>query len=376
MKIGILGAGQLGRMLAEAGRARNLEFKFLDPAAEISAAGLGDHICAAYDDADALQMFSKDVDVITYEFENVPLGPVRWLAERIPVYPPPEALRTAQDRLYEKTHAKNLGIPVAEFHSFFFQDELVEAITHIGFPAVMKTRRFGYDGKGQRVINDKQEAEAAFVELQGMPLFLEEFVPFDRELSILATRDRQGRIAVYNLVENHHREGILRLSRAPARGTEEALQSLAEDFVCRMLESLHYVGTIAIEFFEKNGTLYFNEMAPRVHNSGHWTIEGAIPSQFDNHLRAITGNPLETPKMTGHAAMINLIGGMGDANKLSGTANAFVHDYGKTPRPGRKVGHVTLVEENSGALVSRLKEIAALLKDEHLGNITNKLSNI
>ncbi|MCC6547715.1 5-(carboxyamino)imidazole ribonucleotide synthase [Candidatus Sumerlaeota bacterium] len=355
--IGILGAGQLGMMLAQAGRKLEMGFRFLDPATEIAARGLGEHVCAAYEDIDALEEFSRGLAAITYEFENVPLESVRWLAQRVPLHPQPDALKEAQDRLFEKTFFRGVGIPVPEFSAFFFRDEYDDAVGKIGLPAVLKTRRFGYDGKGQRVIRTVAEANTAFKELNGMPLFLERFVPFDRELSIIAVRSLEGECRFYPLVENHHREGILRLSIAPAPGLTDQLQSEAEQHARCVMEKLNYVGVLAIEFFVRGGMLYANEMAPRVHNSGHWTIEGAETSQFENHLRAVTGMELGSTVAKGHSAMVNIIGDFQDWSEARNTSNVFVHDYGKKPRAGRKLGHVTLCGETAHAVEAMLDRL-------------------
>lgn len=340
MKVGILGAGQLGRMLAEAGKPLGMEFRFLDPATEISARDLGEHVCAAFEDVEALEEFHQGLDVITYEFENVPFESVRWLSRRVPVYPNAEALATAQDRLYEKRTFEAAGIPVPNFADLFFRDEYHRAIEKIGYPAVLKTRRFGYDGKGQRVIRNPEEAANAWTELNGLPLFLEGFVPFQRELSLLSVRGRDGEYRAWPLVWNTHREGILRLSIAPAPAVSPSLQATAEAHARRIMNDLDYVGVLAIEFFEHDGVLVANEMAPRVHNSGHWSIEGAACSQFENHLRAIAGLPLGSVQVAGFSAMVNLIGDV--PTDLPTGPNYHFHDYGKRPRAGRKLAHLTI----------------------------------
>ncbi len=345
MKVGIFGAGQLGRMLGQAGARLGMEFRFMDPAAEIAARGLGEHICAAYEDVDALERFVQGLDVATYEFENVPYDSVRWVAGRVPVHPSPDVLRTAQDRLFEKNFFQKHSIPVPPYGAVFFHDEYRELVQTIGFPLVVKTRRFGYDGKGQRVARNDKEAERAWEDLHGLPLLLEGHVPFDRELSLLAVRGKAGECRFYPLVENHHREGILRLSRAPARDVTPELQSLAEEHGRRLLEAVDYVGVLAIEFFQRGEELLANEMAPRVHNSGHWTIEGAETSQFENHLRAIAGMELGSTAPKGVSAMVNLIGKHPDTARREGLPHAHWHHYGKSPRPGRKLGHATLVRD-------------------------------
>ena len=373
MKIGILGAGQLGMMLGRAGERLGMTFRYLDPATEISARDRGEHLCAAYEDVEALEEFVRDLDVITYEFENVPVMSARWLAERVPVHPVPEALRVAQDRLFEKSFFTELGIPSPDFADFFFRDEYEEALRHIGMPAVLKTRRFGYDGKGQRLVRDEEEADRAFEELHGLPLFLEGFVPFEREVSIIACRAKDGACVFYPLVENHHREGILRLSIAPAAGVTPDLQALAEKHARAVLEKLDYVGVLAIEFFEKDGMLYVNEMAPRVHNSGHWSIEGAVTSQFEQHVRAVLGWPLGSTRLRAPTVSANVLGTvdaprparLGNVDAVLAAPGAALHWYGKhEARPLRKMGHVTLVGDagegdgvdDTETLLSRARE--------------------
>ncbi len=357
IQVGIMGGGQLGRMLAEAGGGLDMEFHFLDPATEISARGLGKHLCAPYEDIDALDQFIAGLDVITYEFENVPIESVRWLAERVPVHPSPNALREAQDRLFEKSFFRYHDIPSPEFSSFFFKDEYDEALARVGLPAVLKTRRFGYDGKGQRIVHTPAQAAAAFKELHGLPLFLEGFVPFEREVSIIAVRSRTGECRFYPLVENHHRGGILRVSFAPAPGITRELQEEAELYASKVLNHLEYVGILAIEFFVKDGHLLANEMAPRVHNSGHWTIEGAATSQFENHLRAVAGLPLGSTAALGHSAMINIIGAFPDLENVLPIYGVHFHDYGKVPRPGRKLAHLTVRSSSPEERADQLRDI-------------------
>jgi len=366
-RVGIIGAGQLGRMLAEAGEDLCLDFTFLEPKDNISAAGLGPHIRAPYDDEKGLAELAATSDVVTYEFENVPPRAAAWLAERVPVYPPPEALRIAQDRLYEKTYIRGLEIPAPKFRDCYFRDEFDAALEHVGVPAVLKTRRFGYDGKGQRVIRAQEDADAAFEDLSGQPLILEEFVSFDREVSILAARGRRGEFAAWPLVENIHRDGILRLSVAPAPGEE--LSRKAAEYAAKVMASVDYVGVLAMELFERDGELIFNEMAPRVHNSGHWSIEGSETSQFENHLRAILGKELGKTDVGGHAAMLNLIGDLPAESALDGMANAFFHGYGKSPRPGRKVAHATVVASDETEVATLALEAASRLGDRVLSEV-------
>ena len=370
MTIGILGGGQLGYMLALAGYPLGLHFRFLDPSPEAPVGRIATRITANFTDRAALAKFASGLALVTYEFENVPVEAARFLAERVPVLPPPAALETAQDRLKEKTLFRELGIATTDFHPVAGREALNTAVKHIGLPAVLKTCRMGYDGKGQWTLRSTEDVARVQSELPtpekspapdkaGPAFILERFVPFTRELSILAVRGRTGETAFYPLVDNHHRDGILRLSLAPAPRLDPALQRAAEDSARRVLESLQYVGVLAIEFFEHNGRLLANEMAPRVHNSGHWSIEGAVTSQFENHLRAVTGLPLGAPHALGHSAMLNVIGEVPDSAEVLAIRDAHLHLYGKAARAGRKLGHVTLRAASSEQLASRLAELPA-----------------
>ena len=362
MRVGILGAGQLGRMLALAGYPIGMQFRFLDPSPDAPAFQLAERIVAPYDDSDALDRFAKDCDVVTYEFENVPVASARYLQQRVPVYPPPQALEAAQDRLTEKTLFQNLNIPVPPFLPVDSYADLRTAVDRIGLPCVLKIRRMGYDGKGQKTLLEEHDISSAWELLGGRPLILEGFVPYERELSLLAVRGRQGEEVFYPLVENHHAGGILRLSLAPASNLTAGLQAEAEAYGKRILEALDYVGVLAIELFQFAGQLLANEMAPRVHNSGHWTIEGAITSQFENHLRAVTGYAPGSVEMTGYAAMLNLIGTVPAPEKILQIPGAHLHIYSKAPRPGRKIGHVTLVDDDPAHLKSRLEQMMSLVR--------------
>jgi 5-(carboxyamino)imidazole ribonucleotide synthase len=357
--IGILGGGQLGYMLALAGYPLGLHFRFLDPSPEAPVGRIAQRVTADYTDQVALEKFSSGLELVTYEFENVPVEAANFLAERVPVYPPPAALEAAQDRLKEKQLFQKLGIATTEFAPVLKQNDLDAAVKQIGLPAVLKTCRLGYDGKGQWIFRTLEDVAKAKPELPAAPLVLERFVPFTRELSVLAVRSRSGEIAFYPLVENHHRGGILRLSLAPAPRLEPPIQRAAEDAARRILESLKYVGVLAIEFFEAGGRLLANEMAPRVHNSGHWTIEGAVTSQFENHLRAVLGLPLGCTSSTGHSAMLNLIGELPESSDVLAVPDAHLHLYGKSPRPGRKLGHITLRAASPERLALRLSELPA-----------------
>jgi 5-(carboxyamino)imidazole ribonucleotide synthase len=357
--IGILGGGQLGYMLALAGYPLGLHFRFLDPSPEAPVGRIAQRVTADYTDRAALEKFASGLELVTYEFENVPVEAARFLAERVPVYPPPAALEAAQDRLAEKALFRKLGISTTEFAPVSNAKELGAAIKTIGLPAVLKTCRMGYDGKGQWILRTAEDVAKAKSELPAVQLILEKFVPFTRELSVLAVRSRTGEISIYPLVENHHRSGILRLSLAPAPRLEPDIQRAAERAAHRVLESLKYAGVLAIEFFEHQGELLANEMAPRVHNSGHWTIEGAVTSQFENHLRAVLGLPLGSTGPAGHCAMLNLIGDLPDSAEVLAVPDAHLHLYGKSPRPGRKLGHITLRAASPERLALRLSELPA-----------------
>ncbi|HEX7125218.1 MAG TPA: 5-(carboxyamino)imidazole ribonucleotide synthase [Thermodesulfobacteriota bacterium] len=360
MRIGILGGGQLGRMLALAGYPLGLRFRVLDPAPEAPAGDVAPHEAAPYADEAALSRFAEGLDVVTYEFENVPVAAARALARRLPVRPAPDVLEAAQDRLVEKRTFEALGIPIPPFAPVDSRADLDAALARIGLPAVLKARRGGYDGKGQAVLRDGADVEAAWRALGGSPLLLEGFVPFERELSVLAARGLDGDVRVYPLVENVHRGGVLRRSLAPAPSGER-WQAEAERYARAVLARFDYVGVLAIELFEASGRLLANEMAPRVHNSGHWTIEGAETSQFEQHVRAVAGLPLGAARPRGHAAMLNLVGGHPDPAALLRVEGLHLHLYRKAPRPGRKIGHVTLVEADAGRLAARLASIEPIV---------------
>ena len=354
MRLGILGGGQLGRMIALAAYPLGIRTTVLDPSPDPCAAQVCPHIRGEFDDLQALYHLVEVSDVITYEFENVSVESARWLAERVPVFPSPRALEVSQDRLVEKDFFQSLGIPMPPFAAIDSRTEFDKAIAEIGLPAVLKTRRFGYDGKGQYVIRTSSDVEPAWQKLGGRPLILEGYVPFDRELSLLAVRGRDGTIATYPLVENEHRDGILHRSIAPAGDTGEKLSERAAEYASRILGELDYVGVLAIEWFQDGPRLLVNEMAPRVHNSGHWTIEGATTSQFENHVRAVCGLPLGRCDCQGFSAMFNFIGSVPVVADVLKHPEAHLHDYGKTPRPGRKVGHVTLRANSAEELSEKL----------------------
>ena len=354
MNIGILGGGQLARMLALAGYPLGLQFKIFDAAPDAPAGQLAPLLAEDPNDTPALLWFSRGLDAITYEWENLPVASTRYLEQRVPVHPPPRALEIAQDRLNEKTFFQNLGVPVPPFIAVDTREELDEAVAKLGLPCILKTRRFGYDGKGQFQLQTARDADKAWQELGGVPLILEGFVPFARELSIIVARAQDGEKRFYPLVENHHAQGILRLSIAPAPDAD-ALQSVAQDYISRLADELDYVGVLALELFQVEEDLIANEIAPRVHNSGHWTIEGAQTSQFENHLRAVAGLPLGDTKMKApYSAMINLIGVLPPLCDVLQIPGASAHYYGKEVKPNRKVGHITVVAQTAEELGERI----------------------
>jgi 5-(carboxyamino)imidazole ribonucleotide synthase len=362
MKIGVLGAGQLGRMLALQGYPLGLRFRFFDPTAKGPANDLAEQHAEDYQDFDALKRFAQGLDAVTYEFENVPVETVRLLSDCVPhVFPPPAALEASQDRLAEKTFFNALGIDTAPFRKVDSLDDLRHAAKELGLPAILKTRRMGYDGKGQFVVQNASQIDEAFAALGGSGLILEGFVAFDREVSILAARNRDGETVCYPLVENVHRGGILRVSRAPAPNGSAALQLDVESKAASVMKALDYVGLLTIEFFEKGGRLLANEMACRVHNSGHWTIEGAETSQFENHLRAGLNFPLGSTKPLGFSAMINLIGSVPETRDVLSVPGAHLHLYRKAPKPGRKLGHITIVTQTENEREERLKKLLKLI---------------
>ncbi|MEX1993847.1 MAG: 5-(carboxyamino)imidazole ribonucleotide synthase [Steroidobacteraceae bacterium] len=359
MRIGILGAGQLGRMMALSGIPLGLEFTMYDRSAEVPGAAVAPIVTGRFDDHRRLARFAQGVDIVTFDWENVPVESVRAIAKHAPVWPPPRALAAAQDRLSEKRLFQRLGIPVAPYAAVSTRAGLRLAIERLGTPGLLKTRRLGYDGKGQYLLRRAADADAAWAQLHGQPLLYECFVRFSREVSLIGVRDRAGQQAFYPLAANVHRDGILVESRAPYRHAR--LQHTAERYHRRLMQTLGYVGVLCVEYFVERGRLVANEMAPRVHNSGHWTIEGAATSQFENHIRAIAGLPLGSTRPRGHAVMVNLIGRLPDRRALLGLTGAHLHDYGKAPRPGRKLGHLTAVAATArkrDRLAPRLLRIA------------------
>jgi 5-(carboxyamino)imidazole ribonucleotide synthase len=362
MTVGIVGAGQLGRMMALAGYPLGLDFLFLDPAAAPPAAQLAPVLKNAFTDDAALAELAAGCEVVTIDWENVSVAALRKLRRQTRISPPPAAIATAQDRVSEKRLFEKLGIATTRWRAVGTRRQLDSAVREIGLPGVLKTRRMGYDGKGQCVLRTPADLERAWTDLGQVPLLYEELVPFDLEVSVIGVRGRRGEVQVYPLNHNLHSGGILRLTRAPF-GTGR-LNRLARRHVQTVMEHFRYVGVLTIEFFVRRGRLIANEMAPRVHNSGHWTIEGAVTSQFENHLRAITGLPLGDSRARGFSAMINLIGTMPARSALLRHAGVHLHDYAKEPRPGRKLGHLTLVEDSAGRCERRARALLAELAPE------------
>jgi 5-(carboxyamino)imidazole ribonucleotide synthase len=348
-------------MLGLAGIPLGLSFAFLDPSPHAPAAAVGDLVVGGLDDVDAARRAASGATVVTYEWEGVPADTARALQAHAPVSPAPRALEVSQDRLVEKDTFRSLGIATAPYRAVDDRASLDTAIGELGLPAVLKTRRGGYDGKGQAVLRSPVDVDAAWAQLGGVPLILEGFVAFSRELSIIAVRDAAGETICWPAVENQHIDGILHLTRAPAPRLDDALQARAVGCIRPLLDSLDYVGACCVELFEVEGTLFANEMAPRVHNSGHWTIEGADTSQFENHLRAVLGWPLGSTAARGASAMVNCIGVMPDRDSILAIPGAHLHDYCKEARPGRKLGHVTVTATDEATLGARLASVEVIV---------------
>ncbi|MFO7552784.1 MAG: 5-(carboxyamino)imidazole ribonucleotide synthase [Haliea sp.] len=357
MKIGILGGGQLARMLALAGHPLGLQCVFLEPAAEACAAPVGRLLHAPFKSEEALAALAAEVEVVTTEVEHVPLAALEYLARQRPVLPGCRAIAVAQDRLLEKDLFRRLQLPTARFVAVDTLEGLVSAIETTGLPAILKTRHMGYDGKGQVVLRDAGDAADAWRAVGGVPCLLEAVVPFEREVSVIAVRSRAGECRFWPLTENRHDKGILSVSRVLL---QDPLQLLAEDYCQRLLEALDYVGVLALELFQVGDSLLANEYAPRVHNSGHWTLEGAVTSQFENHLRAVAGLPLGATAARGPAAMVNFVGQTPAPREVLAVTGAHLHLYGKRPAPGRKLGHVTLCASSSAVLEPGLETLLQL----------------
>ena len=365
--LGVLGGGQLARMLALAAAPLGVKTLAVDSSADACAGQVAPLVVADWTDYAALEAFAARVDVVTFDFENVPAETAHWLAERVAVFPAPRALAVAQDRLAEKTLFRECGLPTPEFMTVDTREQLDQALAAVGAPAILKTRRLGYDGKGQFRLREPADADAAWAALGAQAskhgLILEAFVPFERELSVLAVRGRDGDFRTWPLTRNWHVDGVLSMSLAPAPDID-LLQPRATELARTLAERLDYVGVFALELFVRDGELLGNEMAPRVHNSGHWTIEGAHTSQFENHVRAVLGLPLGDTGARGMSAMFNWIGELPDLSAVLQAVDAHWHDYGKQERPGRKVGHATVCAPDAGQLAARLGGIARALGRE------------
>lgn len=365
--VGILGGGQLARMLALSGAPLGVRFLALDSTADACAGQFVPMVVGDYRDEAALAEFASRIDVATFDFENVPSESAQWLSQHVPVFPSPRALAVAQDRMAEKSLFRELGIPVPAFADIVDRAALERGVADLGLPCILKTRRLGYDGKGQFRIKTPADIDAAWAVLGGQAgtvgLILEGFIAFEREISVLAVRSREGEFRTWPLTENWHEHGILAASLAPADVAPD-IEAQALDYARKVAEQLDYVGVFALELFLRGGELMANEMAPRVHNSGHWTIEGAETSQFQNHLRAVLGLPLGSTRAVGHSVMLNWIGELPEAAPVLSEAGGHWHDYGKTAREGRKVGHATLREDSKAALADALERTGQALGRE------------
>lgn len=362
MRVGVLGGGQLGQMLVLAGYPLGIKTTCYDSSIDVPASLVGNVIAGSLQDTQKLHRWASHVDVITYEWENYPAELVADLSESRPVHPGTHVLASMQDRWAEKRLLDELAIPVTPFRLVRNERELVRAIEELDTPLVLKTRTGGYDGKGQVVIRDESDLAAGVALTADAECIAEQWVPFDRELSVIGARGLDGDTVIYPLVENVHRNGILRTSLA-SPSVDNAIADDAERYMFSLLERLQYVGVLALEMFEVSGRLLGNEMAPRVHNSGHWTIEGATTSQFENHLRAITGMPLGSAELRCPSAMVNLIGDIPAREEILDIPGAHLHVYGKDPRPGRKVGHVTITALTDEELHERLDSVRKVVDD-------------
>jgi 5-(carboxyamino)imidazole ribonucleotide synthase len=358
--VGIVGAGQLGRMMALAGYPLGVRCSFLDTSAEAPAAQVAPILVGPLEDAALLEKLARQSDVLTFDWENIAGRALAPLEQLTQVRPPRAALEVSQDRLHEKALFQRLKIPVAAHAAVDSRRDLERAAAKIGIPGVLKTRRLGYDGKGQFVVDAHERIEEAWTALGAEGLIYERFQPFSREVSIVGARSASGEIVSYPLSANTHGGGILRYGIAPF--ADRALEQRARGYLGRVMRALEYIGILAIEFFVVKGRLVANEMAPRVHNSGHWTIEGCVTSQFENHLRAICGLPLGSTRALGHTAMINFLGKMPERERLLEIDGLAYHDYGKTPRPGRKLGHCTVLRARASERDRALQDVLKLIE--------------
>ncbi len=356
--IGIIGAGQLGRMMALAAYPLGARIVFLDQGEKSPGGQIGRILTANLDDAAAMLRLAEAVDVVTIDIENVPVEVLDAVANRVNLYPPAAAIAAAQDRLTEKELFASLAIPTVPFVAITHTEDLDRAAT-LGWPLVLKTRRLGYDGRGQHLVRSRAELESAWRELGNVPAIAEAWIRFDREVSLVGVYGANNERRFYPLAENVHREGQLYSTVAPF--DDPQLQAMAENWLNAVADRFRYRGVLTVEFFHTDGGLLVNEMAPRVHNSGHWTIEGAETSQFENHIRAVLGWPLGSTAPRGHAAMLNLIGSLPPAQQLLAIPGLHFHDYGKSARAARKVGHCTIVDSDRQRLLLRLAELKQVL---------------
>ena len=361
-RIGVIGSGQLGRMMALDATHLDTEFVFFDEATASPCSNLGQSIQPSTEGA--LQRFIESVDVVTYESENTDAELVKQINLSTPVYPSATSLLNSQHRLTEKSFFQSIGIQTADFRKVTSKDELKLAVTELGLPIILKTTREGYDGKGQALIRNQEDIDAAWTELGTKELIAEAFVTFSRELSVIAARSVSGEIKIYPLAENDHSAGILRVSRVPAQKISPEKEAQAKGFITILLEKLDHVGVLTLELFDTDAGLVANEMAPRVHNSGHWSIEGSYCSQFENHIRAICDMPLgETQARQPFAGMINIIGKHGDRNLVLSKINCFYHAYGKDERLNRKIGHINIIANSQQELENTISDLNAFITE-------------
>jgi 5-(carboxyamino)imidazole ribonucleotide synthase len=357
-RVGIIGAGQLGRMMALAGYPLGIECRFVDTSAQMPAGQVAPMEAAALDDPDALQRLASAVDVVTFDIENVSVDALEQLSAAIEVLPQPKIVAIAQDRLEEKRLFQSMAIPTAAFVTIDEPADLDRAAAELSWPLVLKARRLGYDGRGQRIVSNRRELGAAWEAIGQVPSIAEAWVEFDTEVSLIGVRSASQGPLFYPLTENEHRGGILVRSIAPVENAD--LQATAESWLEAIMARFDYRGVLTVEFFNTAGGLVANEMAPRVHNSGHWTIEGAETSQFENHLRAVLDLPLGRCEARGYAGMVNLLGQIPDCTQVLNLPGAHLHNYGKTPRPARKLGHCTMVDLDKARLIERLRPLQRL----------------
>lgn len=363
MQIGVLGGGQLSRMMALAAYPLGMKMLVLEPAEQACAGDVCAHLCADYQDQAALDRLIHECDVVTWDFENVPVESVEYLQQQIDVFPAVSALATGQDRLHEKTLFHDLGLRTPQFMAVDSRPDLLAALDKIGLPAVLKTRRMGYDGKGQAVLRTHEDLEPAWQQLGGQALILEAFVPFDFECSIIGVRGQDGSTDFYPITKNLHHQGVLSLSLAPMPTgmLDEHLVRKAQDWMRRLLDHFDYCGVLTLELFVAGDQLLVNEMAPRVHNSGHWTQNGAVTSQFENHIRAIAGLPLGSCEALGASLMLNWVGELPPKDTFLSIPGLHWHDYGKEMRAGRKLGHANLVAADHVQLRGQVKTLQSRL---------------